>query len=64
MVHLVGSSGRVVTEDLALPLIQVQSVVRDYFGWDYNDDLSSANLMSKLFSTQPPYGVEKWSTEN
>jgi hypothetical protein len=63
MVHLVGSSGRVVTEDLALPLIQVQSVVRDYFGWDYNDDLSSANLMSKLFSTQRPYGVEKWSSE-
>ena len=64
MIHLVGSFGRVVTEDLALQLIQVQSAVRDYFGWDYNDDLSSANLMSKLFSTKRPYGVEKWSTEN
>ena len=63
MVHLVDWFSRVVTEDLASPLIQVQSVVREYFGWNYDDDFSSANKMSVLFSKQSPYGVEKWSTK-
>jgi len=63
MVHLVDWFGRVVTEDLASPLIQVQSVVRAYFGWNYDDDFSSANKMGALFSKQRPYGVEKWSTK-
>ena len=63
MVHLVDWLGRVVTEDLASPLIQVQSVVREYFGWNYDDDFSSANKMGSLFSKQSPYGVEKWSTK-
>ena len=63
MVHLVDWLGRVVTEDLASQLIQVQSVVREHFGWNYDDDLSSANKMSVLFSTQSPFGVEKWSVK-
>lgn len=62
MVHLVDWLGRVVTEDLALQLIRVQSMVREHFGWSYADDLSSANKMSVLFSKQSPFGVEKWST--
>ena len=63
MVHLVDWLGRVVTEDLASPLIRVQSVVREHFGWSYDDDLSSANKMSVLFSKQSPYGLEKWSAK-
>lgn len=61
MVHLVVWFGRVMTEDSSSQLIQVQSMVRNHFGWDYNDDLSSANKMSVLFSKKRPYGVEKWS---
>ncbi len=63
MVHLVDWLGRVVTEDLASPLIRVQSVVREHFGWSYDDDLSSANKMSILFSNPSPYGIEKWSAK-
>ena len=63
MVHLVDWLGRVVTEDLALLLIRVQSVVREHFGWSYDDDLSSANKMSILFSNPSPYGIEKWSAK-
>ena len=57
MVHLVDWLGRVVTEHLASQLIQVQSVVREHFGWNYDDDLSSANKMSVLFPKACMAGV-------
>jgi len=38
-------------------------VVREHFGWSYDDDLSSANKMSILFSNPSPYGIEKWSAK-
>jgi len=45
-------------------LIEIQSSVRDFFGWAYSDDLDSALSVSKYFEQIAPFGVEKWGFEN
>ena len=64
LVHLLDSYRPIVDEVFLTPLIEVQSLVRDYFGWAYEDDLTCALEMSEIFSSKMPSGVEKWANEN
>ncbi|DAC56490.1 MAG TPA: hypothetical protein HA354_06985, partial [Candidatus Poseidoniaceae archaeon] len=52
------------TDNLLSDLLAIQSTVRDYFGWSYEADMTSANEMSQLMSSTHPYGVSTWSPEN
>lgn len=52
------------TDNLLSDLLAIQSMVRDYFGWSYEADMTSANEMSQLMSSTHPYGVSTWSPEN
>ena len=56
--------GRTVADNLLSDLLAVQSTVRDYFGWSYQADFTSAIEMSRLMDSARPYGVSTWSPEN
>ena len=45
-------------------LIGVQTKVREFFGWEYQSDLNSANLMAESLNSDNPLGVEIWSPKN
>ena len=57
VIHLTGGCRSDVDEILLDELLAVQSTVRDYFGWDYQADLTSAIEMSNMMSNPQPYGV-------
>ncbi len=62
--HLTASGGEDVDEDLLNDLIAVQTTVRQHFGWDYQDDLTSAICMSQMMNSATPFEVEGWSPNN
>ena len=64
LIHLAGCCRSGVDEILLDELLAVQSTVRDYFGWDYQADLTSAIEMSNMMSKPQPYGVPLWALEN
>ena len=41
-----------------------KSKVRDYFGWDYQDDFLSATSISQAFSSSAPFKIVNWSVKN
>ena len=45
-------------------LVEIQSKVRDYFGWDYQDDFLSATSISQAFSSSAPFKIANWSVKN
>ena len=45
-------------------LVEIQSKVRDYFGWDYQDDFLSATSISQTFSSSAPFKIVNWSVKN
>ena len=45
-------------------LIEIQTTVREFFGWDYQSDLQSANLLAEAFSDACPFNLELWSVIN
>ena len=45
-------------------LVEIQSKVRDYFGWDYQDDFLSATSISQAFSSSAPFKIVNWSVKN
>ena len=45
-------------------LIEIQTTVREFFGWDYQSDLQSANLLAEAFSDACPFNLELWSVTN
>ncbi len=53
-----------VTEEVVPGLIELQTSVREFFGWDYQSDLSSANLLTKSLNYAAPFGVDIWSPIN
>ena len=45
-------------------MIEIQSVVRDFFQWDVEEDLQSATDMASDFAKNIPYGLEKWQEKS
>ena len=64
LIHLTGCCRSDVDEILLDELLAVQSTVRDYFGWDYQADLTSAIEMGSMMRDSQPYGVPLWALEN
>ncbi len=50
-------------EGLLAEMVAIQSEVRTSFGWDYQDDLNSAESMAAAFQADAPYDVHHWSTQ-
>ena len=50
-------------EELLNDLIAVQTTVRQYFGWDYQDDFTSAKYMGDMMNSATPFEVKAWSTD-
>lgn len=61
MFHLTARVGLGVDEDLLNDLIAVQTTVRQHFGWDYQDDFTSAKCMGDMMNSPTPFEVEVWS---
>ena len=55
---MTASGGEDVDEDLLNDLIAFQTTVRQHFGWDYQDDLTSAICMSEMMNSATPFEVE------
>jgi len=53
-----------VADNIVPGLIGVQTKVREFFGWEYQSDLNSANLMAESLNSNNPLGVEIWSPKN
>ena len=51
-------------EDIIAHLIELQTSVREFFAWDYQSDLHSANLLAKSLDSESPFGVDSWSPIN
>ena len=51
--HLADCGGRAVADDLLVELVNIQTEVREYFGWEYQEDVKSAAAMSKFFTSDP-----------
>ena len=51
-------------EDIDPGLIELQTSVREFFGWDYQSDLQSANLLANSLDSEVPFGVDTWSPIN
>ena len=51
-------------EEVVPGLIELQTSVREFFGWDYQSDLSSAKLLTKSLNYAAPFGVDIWSPIN
>lgn len=51
-------------DDINPGLIEIQTKVREFFGWEYQSDLISANLMVESLNSENPLGVEMWSPKN
>ena len=62
--HLADCSGLAVADDLLVELVNIQTEVREYFGWEYQEDVKSAAAMSKFFTSENPFGVGDWSPKN
>ena len=45
-------------------LVEIQGKVRDYFGWDYQDDFLSAASISQAFNSSAPFNITNWSPKN
>ena len=44
-------------DDIIPGLIGVQTKVREFFRWEYQSDLLSANLMAESLNSKNPLGV-------
>jgi uncharacterized Rossmann fold enzyme len=53
-----------VADDIIPGLIDIQTKVREFFAWEYQSDLLSANLMAESLNSENPLGVEIWSPRN
>ena len=62
--HLADWAGSDVAEDIFTGLIDIQTTVRESFGWDYQRDLLSANLLAESLNNDSPYDVDMWSPNN
>ena len=62
--HLTDWFGSGVAEDIFSGLIDIQTTVRESFGWDYQSDLLSANLLAKSLNNENQYDVDIWSPNN
>ena len=40
-----------------------QTTVRQHFGWDYQDDFTSAKCMGDMMNSPTPFEVEVWSPD-
>ena len=56
-------AGLGVDEELLNDLIAVQTTVRQHFGWDYQDDFTSAKCMGDMMNSPTPFEVEVWSPD-
>lgn len=61
LIHLAQRGGGDVGDVKLSDLIAVQTAVREHFGWNYHDDVISANEMGKAMSVATPFGVVNWS---
>ena len=64
LIHLLVQPSTPMPDAIDNELIRVQSEVREFFGWNYYDDLNNASLISKYFAKKVPFGVEKWGYKN
>ena len=49
-------------EDIDPGLIELQTSVREFFGWDYQSDLQSANLLAKSLDSEAVYNIHSLLT--
>lgn len=45
-------------------LVEIQSKVREHFGWDYQDDFLSATSISQEFNSPAPFNITNWSPKS
>ena len=62
--HLTDWSGSSVAGDIFPGLIDVQNTVREFFGWSYQSDLASANLLAESLNDESQYNVDMWLPNN
>ena len=48
-------------DNIFAELVEIQNKVRDYFGWDYQDDFLSATSISQEFNSPAPFNITNWS---
>ncbi|DAC60921.1 MAG TPA: hypothetical protein D7I03_01430 [Candidatus Poseidoniales archaeon] len=51
-------------DNIFAELVEIQNKVRDYFGWDYQDDFLSATSISQAFNSSAPFNITNWSPKN
>ena len=61
--HLTDWSGSSVAGDIFPGLIDIQNTVREFFGWSYQSDLASANLLAESLSNKSQYNCLLYTSD-